>query len=548
MAIQLIAYRSLLSQSAASLTLGSLGAYLRSKEFDVRFSLWTKNDLRNAIEIQRTREPLIIIAKPNFKDHEEMLPLLYALKNGNIANRIFLCGPFAALNAKSILEKNLWIDGIIMNAVEETAATLLASMNTSCDTWDLECAGGIWRDPTTQLCTVYKVRVPQLSMDDLPFSTRDIERCEKGAFVNIEASRGCIFQCSFCHVPPTTEKTSHSALIYKRSSKLVVQEMKIIQQKLGKSLFIFNDSCFWASQSDDTRISELCDVLDQEALDIRMYVYLRCSPFVGEDLLKRLVNVGLTRVFLGIENVAEESQKVFQKRIIEHSYETLKKLLDPMRVNIHIGYITFEPYSSLQNIRSNIDYLYNIGKLFRLGVVLEPVRIVPMTSLYHQLIREGRMAGNLPYNRITYGYSFLHPEVGELLAAWKKVFGGNLATMVYAFEYYATTLPLLSVLAWRINHNFDEILSDQLSLWNSTLGKATTLLHEFFIASLDAVENGATKESLSASRDVDAFTSSFCELVAVLQLQYIRYCESLRQNGGERALREVYSGNNTHLE
>jgi radical SAM superfamily enzyme YgiQ (UPF0313 family) len=122
-----------------------------------------------------------------------------------------------------------------------------------------------------------------------------------------------------------------------RDPVLVVDEIEFLYKKLGKRLFIFNDSCFWRNHSDDARISKICSEIKRRKLFIKFYVYLKCEPFPLDNLLEKMIGAGLVRVFLGVENNSKIVKTIFNKEIKVGSYELIKKRLTQFHINIHIG-------------------------------------------------------------------------------------------------------------------------------------------------------------------------------------------------------------------
>ena len=51
----------------------------------------------------------------------------------------------------------------------------------------------------------------------------------------------------------------------------------------------------------------------------------------------------------------------------------------------HIGFILYHPYTSIEEIINNIDFLNLSDELHRFGVVYEKMRIFPNTDLYNTL-------------------------------------------------------------------------------------------------------------------------------------------------------------------
>ncbi len=536
--VKLVFSQTLYSQSAASVTMGSLAAYLRSAGLPTDLCLLGKRSLHNAdIILGDSVSENVVIAKPNFKDFRTMFPLLERLKKFGSVRRIFFCGPFAKLNASDLMAALGWLDGIFIDQPETSAGLLLETMTSDFSTWDFASPGSISRNPLTAVIGEHKLLTQPLPLSALPFPVRDIEEVEDVGYVNMEASRGCFFDCSFCHVPLAAEISKLNV----RDPVLVVDEIQALHRKLGKTLFIFNDSCFWSTKKDDARILRFCEEIAKRKLDVRFYVYLKGEPFIGDDVLEVLVKAGLVRIFLGVENSVKTSLALYRKKIKSDLYSTVKAKLDPLGVNIHIGYITIEPTSSLDDVLSNIEYLYSIGKLFRLGVIMEPVRVVPGSHLHVDLITAGLLDKNLRYDELTYGYRFMHEEVGCLLHEWKNLFEGELKEVAYGFEYYSTTGELLRVLACRQDPKFAELLPEHYASFNTVKQQGMDLLLEYFKASIKSARAGVTG-SISDPKSNQKFIAEFRRITADFAVLYAAIISVVKWYGGERIVREVYIG------
>jgi len=337
------------------------------------------------------------------------------------------------------------------------------------------------------------------------------------------------------------EANSPASMLAVRDPVLVVDEMEYLNRKMGKTLFIFNDSCFWSSKRDDERILRFTEEILRRHLDIRFYIYLRTDPLIGHDVLTALAKAGLVRVFLGVENRVESSLALYRKRVRADSYASIKRIFDPLGVNIHIGYITFEPYSSLDNIFFNVEYLFEIEKLFRLGVILEPVRVIPGSTLHKQLIADQLMPSGLSYDRITYGYRFVSEEVGQLLREFKRMFCENLQGVAYDFEYYCTSGELLRVLAERLDPRFASLLKDRYAAFNARKIQAMKLLFEYLRSSIAHAKAGLVH--LAGDPEYNAeFIRAFRDVTGFIAASYADIAAFIKENGGGRAVREVYRG------
>ncbi|MFH0892109.1 MAG: radical SAM protein [Candidatus Falkowbacteria bacterium] len=534
--IKLVFLRTLYSQSGASLTMGNLASYLRKRGFDAVLCFLERNDLHAAEKIL-TGGADMIIAKPNFKDYRDLLPLLKEIRLQNRTERVFLCGPFAVLNAEGIMAENEWLDGVITGALEETAADLLRSLCAGKP--DPDMAGGVWR--LFGEITRKKVRPAAISFNDMPPPARDIEEKEAVRYANVEASRGCPHRCSFCHNPLMTRFNRPRGRVEVRSPEKVVDEIEYLNKKLGKSLFIFNDDCFWRGPADDRRILNFCREIKKRRLRIKYYVYLRCDPFVGAKVLKAMRETGLVRVFLGLENVAAGTQKKFNKGFVPDKFREVKSTLEKNGINYHIGYIVFEPYSNLRDIRKNIDYLHGLGKLFRLGILIEPVRIIPGSDLHARLVEDGLARARQHYSRVTYGYRFRYPATAVLFRSVRRVFCEKLGPISYKYEYYCTAGGLLKALAEKENADLGAALEENYGAFEAARRKSMEIIHEYLKNLLARARSGG-RDPGKERREDQEFAAVFEKAAMSLALLYAEMAAAVIARGGQRVVDEVYTG------
>ena len=98
--VKLAYFRSLMSQSAASLTMGSIAALLRENGIGAEICLFERGNPHNLEQIFAAGE-VIIIAKPNFKDISEMIKLLQFAKTDKAITHIFFADPMLRLMQKA---------------------------------------------------------------------------------------------------------------------------------------------------------------------------------------------------------------------------------------------------------------------------------------------------------------------------------------------------------------------------------------------------------------------------------------------------------------
>lgn len=537
--IKLVFYRTLFSQSAASLTMGSIAAFLRQNGFGCDLCLLEKQGLHNAEKILLGDEKKIIIAKPNFKDHIFLLPLLAELKKQKAVERIFLCGPYACLNYISIMNKLPWLDGILFGDAEETALDLVKLTAINKKLSDKNCSGGVWRKAGGKDFFSFTPRRRKLGLNDLPFPARDIEKMEKGSYVNIEASRGCNGGCNFCHIPLISKISSYKDINY-RSPKLVADEMEIIHRTLKKKLFIFNDSCFWRGEVDNDRVLNFCREIKKRKLPIKFYIYLKSWPEMPKKILSALRQVGLIRIFLGIENISAHSQDVLNKKIQLSAYESAKKRLDRYDINIHIGYIVAEPYSKLLAIAENLKYLRQIDKLFRLGTILESVRVIPGSSLHKKLVKDGLLDNNTNFSEIAHGYKYKDLKTNQFMKGIGSIFE-KIGDEAYEFEYFCTTASLLKSLLRQIDKRTFFAVAKDFSILKNMIERSMDGLLDFFLGYIDLIFSGRDK-TLALDLLKDDFLSEFKKNHITIKVKYADIINKIKLAGEEEAINCIYTG------
>ena len=106
-----------------------------------------------------------------------------------------------------------------------------------------------------------------------------------------------------------------------------------------------------------------------------------------------LKSVGLTHVFLGLESGSDDALRVYNKRItVEQNFRAISLLRDA-HIQTQIGFIMFNPYSTLNEVRENAQFLADIGELFRFFPLTRSMDVFFGTPIYHALLRDGLITG-----------------------------------------------------------------------------------------------------------------------------------------------------------
>ena len=334
-------FRSLYSQSACSLSVGKASDYLLNRGYRTNLFLLKKDDhVSLIIKYHKIMENDIIIYKTNYKDFEYGIRLFENLCR-EYDKKIYLTGPFAIMNKERIIKKYNFITDVIDIQNSEEINQIFPDLGNK-----------VKKDSV--ICGV----------------DREIEIQEKGHYINLEASTGCVYNCAFCHI-----KLMNYAKTEK-SIELVVSEIEELHDKFGKIYFIFNDSVFWKNKNDNERIENFVKLLKERKLNIYFMIYLSLTVKISDELLKKLKEVGLIRVFFGVENISKNFSLQNNKYISDIDAENFINKLENLNISYHIGFMLFSKETRYDELQENIDFLYKIRKLFRPGMLVEKMRIL----------------------------------------------------------------------------------------------------------------------------------------------------------------------------
>ena len=336
-------FRTLYTQSAASLSVGKLSNKLLNNGYEVNLFLLNQSNIYDNIFNLKNVENLdCLIYKCNYKDFEFGIKFFKKIYE-KYHKKIFLTGVFACLNKNRIEEKYSFLK--IFNLLNDEDINLTFPY----------IATKIQKE--TVICNV----------------DREIELNEHSKYINIELTNGCNKKCEFCHI----NLLNHTK-IDKNIYELVNEIESLI--KCNKRFFIFNDCIFWTGEQDNEKILEFCKEVKRRKLVFSFYIYLSLTPLIPDKLLKELKDIGLVRVFFGVENISSDFSNHYLKFLPTQNTERMIQKLNAYKISYHIGFILFYKQVSYNSLLDNLNYLRTLGKLFRLGIIIEKLRILPHTK------------------------------------------------------------------------------------------------------------------------------------------------------------------------
>ena len=183
----------------------------------------------------------------------------------------------------------------------------------------------------------------------------------------IKTSFGCPYNCDFCFCKEVSPYKT-------RKIDDVIKELLTIEQK---EVYIVDDDFLFNKE----RLIEFAEKLEKNNIKKRYLVYGRADFIANnEDIIKRLKEIGLRAVIVGLEAASQEELDNFNKRT---------KLLDNIKAVKILKKYDIECYGTvilgMDWGKSNFDKLYKfLSKLNLVFVNLQPLTPMPCTKLFDE--------------------------------------------------------------------------------------------------------------------------------------------------------------------
>jgi anaerobic magnesium-protoporphyrin IX monomethyl ester cyclase len=299
------------------------------------------------------------------------------------------------------------------------------------------------------------LRTMMRNLDDLPFPSRDQLEQHGGKleYIRVSTSRGCVARCAFCSAPHAGNKVQAGKLWRGRSARSVVDELTHLVRTYQFRTYDFVDSTFEdpdGGRIGKARIREIATGILDRKLDVYYNVCMRAENWSDDDsgLLKLLVDSGLEKANVGIESGTVDELLLWQKRATVADNERMIRLLREHGIYLAMGFIQFHPYSTLDSLKGNADFLRrNAGHNLRR--LTERLEIYPGTPLLERMERDGLMDESYEISLNHYGYHFKDDDVARLAKHFASLYNNGdyhqrgvitEQSSVFAFETFNVVL------------------------------------------------------------------------------------------------------------
>jgi anaerobic magnesium-protoporphyrin IX monomethyl ester cyclase len=330
------------------------------------------------------------------------------LREVGITSHFTIGGHYPSLCHDELLRHLPEIDSVVRYEGELTLVHLVEQLSAGRD-WR-ETPGIAYLGEDQVVVTEPRTLVPDL--DSLPFPHRPYKAEQIGGFPTLPllASRGCARRCSFCSIH-TFYRTAPGRVVRVRKPAKVIEEMLHLYRDFGVRVFLFQDDDFPLWGNPGRRwADELVKRLQESGLADRTIWKISCrAQYVEVELFSKLRDAGLFLVYMGIESGVEAGLELLHKQMTVEDNLTGVQILKQVGILFSYGFMLFDPSSSFETVRQNINFLRQIvgdGSAAANFCRMLPYGGTPIRDI---LQREGRLRGDLTHP----DYEFLDLRLNE---------------------------------------------------------------------------------------------------------------------------------------
>ncbi|MBI2519918.1 MAG: B12-binding domain-containing radical SAM protein [Bdellovibrio sp.] len=410
--------------------MGAISAYVKARGFSCKVidANFDGLSIVETVDLISRYRPKLLGLSLNLYNLVGTLEIIKILKQKNIYHgHITAGGQFATSFAEELLQEFEQFDSVVMGEGEGATTDLLQTITDSTD-WR-KVAGIKYRDQDNKIVTTPSRR-GESDLDRLPLIERyDVESGKMLPFQQIELGRGCYGSCTFC-VLDTYHKISNAPKTRRRSLTSIFNEVESLYAK-GCRIFLFRcDNFFQSTNSDeeDQYLRQFCHEITRRKLKIDFSISCRPDD-LNKSRIELLESVGLCHLFIGIESINNDEIKLFGKGTSPSGVHEVIALLEKTNIYFECGYIFFNPWSTLENLKKSAEFLLEIGvEHFPYGTY--QMKIHRDTAIEKLLQREGlALKGPIiqedEIERAYLNYEFKYPDAGFIRDSsyqlWKKL-------------------------------------------------------------------------------------------------------------------------------
>lgn len=361
-----------------SLGIEYLVGFCISKGLDVNYIDANMQNLSVEDVCSRIKEDspkLICITITTEKIREQTETIINYAANLDYIKKPIICvgGHFVSYAFQEILKDYPNIDIVSVGEGEYSIEMLVRRIVDNRDYHDIDGLAYRDRDGIVQYNENKRNVVHDINILPWPDRRYSREAIQKSGLFCIIGSRGCYGNCKFCAINSFTNKF-HYKKWRGRDIKDVVSELEYGVNKLKAKYVLFCDDNFIeAGRNGEKRIELFISTVVERNIKCHFGFFCRCNDIIQyKSKLRDLADIGLSHVFLGVESASQRTLDYFNKGITPEMAIKSIEICRQFGIMVEIGFIMFEPYTTLEEILKNMSFLkkLRLNSIFRFNTKL----------------------------------------------------------------------------------------------------------------------------------------------------------------------------------
>lgn len=322
---------------------------------------------------------------------QEFLNLAQLIKSREPQKLIVAGGHYASCAAEALLANHPEIDIIVIHEGERTLLEIVDAMPRLEE--QLPQIPGLAYRSGKQVCFT----PPRPTLDDLdtlPFPDRrgPIHFIAGVPTSYLMGSRGCYGSCAYCCIT-TLHRLAPGKRFRQRNVACIADEMAALYHERGSRQFVFHDDNFLVPSEaiNHARLSAFETALKSRGVE-NIALVIKCRPAdVNRKVLQRLKDLGLVRVFLGVESSTARGLFALERKQSVEDSERALEICSDLDISAQFTLMIFHPDATLRTLRSDVAFMRRFS---RNPLNFCRAEIYAGTPLEKRMIDLGRARGN----------------------------------------------------------------------------------------------------------------------------------------------------------
>ena len=234
------------------------------------------------------------------------------------------------------------------------------------------------------------------------------------SFIPVEASRGCLFGCSFCSILHKHNWRPLSDEVLRERIRQAVRVLPLVRLRA----LMFGDDCF---TTDAARVRRIAGLIESEASGIGTALEGRASDVIRPDVLDGLRRMNVEFLQIGVECGYPEGLRRVRKGVtidkVQASTEALYRigLVEEAKYSYIVGF----PWEGWAEMARTISFGVSLASRYGNRCQVAWLMVAPGSEIYNQQEREGRVrASDFDDPTVEHWDVFVrtHPRVDALQA------------------------------------------------------------------------------------------------------------------------------------